>query len=299
MLLASLGFKVRIGTRTPAQPRPIWLTNGDLQGYSTHDSAESIAPSLVGVDTVVHLASPNEHTCAKSPETALQEISIATLRLCEAAAKANVKHFIYFSTAHVYASPLHGNFNEESKTEPKHPYAYAHLAAEHIVASFAENKKIPKCTVIRLSNGMGAPERYQVDRWTLLVNDLCTQAIQSSTLKLNSDGRGLRDFVTLTDVANALLHIIAHPHNSTFEVYNLARGKSASIIAITEMVVKQAQTVLNKNLTIQKKDPENSSATPPHLAISIDKLARTGFQWTNNFEKEIADTLLLCRENIR
>jgi len=70
---------------------------------------------------------------------------------------------------------------------PVHPYAITHHAAEDFVLAAHDEKRLMGY-VIRLSNGFGAPAHAGVDRWTLLVNDLCRQAVQTRQLILRSAG---------------------------------------------------------------------------------------------------------------
>ena len=64
---------------------------------------------------------------------------------------------------------------------PDIPYAITHRAAEDFTLMFASRGKLD-ARVVRLSNAFGAPAHGSVDRWTLLVNDLCRQAVETKKL---------------------------------------------------------------------------------------------------------------------
>lgn len=294
--LAGEGYRVSIGTRRNSTlVKPSWLSQGQLSYYDTELAADDLVKSFAGVDVIVHLASPNEHTAARDPEAALRECTIATLRLCQAAKLASVKQLIFFSTAHVYASPLIGSFDEASLPEPKHPYAYSHLAAEHVIRSFAGESGIPSCTILRLTNSFGAPERLDVDRWTLLVNDLCKQAVTTGSLTLNSDGSGLRDFVCLGDVARVVAHFVTSRPLQPFEVYNVGSGQSVTILDMAQLIASRAEVLLGKSIPIKTKPiSSNTAAIDGHLNISVKKLQNSGFSWTGVTQEEIDRTLKLC-----
>lgn len=292
--LAKAGYHLSIGSRAATEAgRPSWLLDGRLVNYSTSMDSKALLPILTGVDTVIHMASPNEIVSARFPEQAIEENCIGTYRLCLAARDAKVKHFVFFSTAHIYGSPLQGSYTELSVPEPTHPYAYSHLAAEQIVRSFAGPSSIPRCTVIRMTNSFGAPERLTVDRWTLLVNDLCKQAVEKSSLTLNSDGMAFRDFVTLTDVETALLLLLGLEKRSPFEIYNLGSGESTRVIDMAKLIASVGRDVLGIPLPITLGSRQDSA---PELFIDVSKLRSRGMTWRKNFSEEIANTLKACQQ---
>src|ERR1051326_4797952 len=199
-------FALLLGTRHSKLPKPAWLKRGSVipldvtGGQALHDVWK-------GVRFVLHLAAMNEIESAKDPAGAVTVNTLGTLKLVQAAERAGVERFIYFSTAHVYGVPLAGSITEATLPRPVHPYAMTHRAAEDFVLA-AHDRKTMGGLVLRLSNGFGAPIRPEVNRWTLLVNDLCRQAVTARKLVLQSSGLQQRDFVTLSDVARAVLHCL-------------------------------------------------------------------------------------------
>jgi UDP-glucose 4-epimerase len=293
---AKHGYDVKVGSRRAKDLMcPDWLHDGALVPYSTADDVSTLEGHLCGISAIVHLAAPNEIICGQRPEKAITETAIGTLRLCQAAKNAKVKKFVFLSTAHVYRSPLEGEFSELSVAEPIHPYAYSHLVAERIVHSFA-GQGIECCVVVRLTNAIGAPERIDVDRWTLLANDLCRQAVQYRKLTIKSDGMGLRDFVSLHDVERALFHLVEQPIPGSFEVFNLGSGSSMRVIDLAAMIAEEASAMLDHKVLIevmQKPMPADQSST---LKIDVSKLQKTGFVWTHDLRQQIRETIQLCRD---
>jgi UDP-glucose 4-epimerase len=287
------GYDVMIGSRRASLlPHPDWLVKGSIVPYSTDDSVEALVETLRRIDTVIHMASPNEVISGNSPETAILQNSIGTLRLCQAAKIANVRQLIFFSTVHVYGSPLRGFYDERCVTEPRHPYAYSHLTAEDIVRSFSGSNGISRCIVLRLSNSFGAPERLDVDRWTLLVNDLCRQAVTKGSLTLVSDGRGERDFITLEDVTIALKCILRSNNESPFEIYNLASGVSRSVFEMANIIAQEAKNILGRDVPIQIGSKNDAAG---ELNISPKKLINLGFEPKNQIRDAIREMLAMCR----
>jgi UDP-glucose 4-epimerase len=285
------GERVRIGTRRPADS-PEWLGSGEVVPFDLTKPA-AFAAACDGSAAVIHLAAPNEIESARDPERALDLTAGATLRLLAAAESAGVKRFVYLSTAHIYGSPLAGEIDEDTLPRPVHPYAISHRAAEDFVLA-ALRRGAFGAAVVRLSNAIGAPERPDVDRWTLVGNDLCRQAVTHRTIRLHSSGLQRRDFIALPDVTAAIHHLLTIPESFLGDgLFNLGGECPLRIVDVAERVAKRCRTVLGFEPPILRPDPrsDESSAT---LRYSIEKLRATGFAPTASIDEELDATLQLC-----
>jgi UDP-glucose 4-epimerase len=164
--------------------------------------------------------------------------------------------------------------------------------AEDFVLAAHDRKQI-EGVVVRLSNVFGAPVTPDIDRWSLLVNDLCRQAATTGELRLNSLGTQLRDFITLGDVARAVNHILQLDTNQLANgLFNLGGCKVMSILEMTERIAVRWQVLTHRQITIVR--PSGNDVPPPVLNYQCDKLAATGFTLTSEVDREIDDTLKLC-----
>jgi UDP-glucose 4-epimerase len=289
--LVADGYSLTCGTRRTIMQSPEWLRNAQM-AHLDWDSLESLTKACSGMDCVIHLAAMNEVDSIEDPLGALRINGLASLRLLEAAKLAGVRRFIYFSTAHVYGSPLQGRITEMSLPRPVHPYAITHKVAEDFLLAAHDQKQI-EGVVIRLSNGFGAPATSDINRWTLLVNDLCRQASISRELRLNSPGLQLRDFITLGDVAQAVKHLLQLDAPQLEDgLFNLGGGKSMSILSMAELIAARWSALTGDEIPIIR--PSGNAISPPALSYCSDKLGATGFLPTPQFDLEIDDTLKLC-----
>ena len=289
--LAAAGHQVRCGTRRPGAAAPDWLPGMPMVTLDWA-STEALTVACQGVDCIIHLAAMNEVESARDPVGALEMNGLACLRLLEAGKSSGVRRFVYFSTAHVYGTPLKGNIDESSLPRPVHPYAITHKVAEDFVLAAHDRKQI-EGVVIRLSNGFGAPVTPDVDRWTLLVNDLCRQAAISGELRLSSAGSQLRDFITLTDVARAVNHLLKLDAGQLADgLFNLGGGKAMSILEMSERIAVRWRALTGRDIAIVR--PAGDGVPPPALNYRCDKLAATGFTLIGQVDREVDDTLQLC-----
>ncbi|MBL1140634.1 MAG: SDR family oxidoreductase [Proteobacteria bacterium] len=288
-------IQLRVGTRDYQQLKPDWLNNGCMVNFDLIDQ-NSLDKACDGVHSIVHLAAINEHDCAANPEQALIINSLGSVKLLNSAIKAGVQRFIYVSTAHIYGSPLSGTLTEESLPRPQHPYAITHKTAEDYILA-AHDKGQINAVVLRLSNGFGYPERASVSRWTLLVNDLCKQAMTSKKIALHSSGNQVRDFITLADVARAVEHVLNMTKGETSDgLFNLGGEYSMRIIDMAEIIVERCKKVFGLKLNIERMNPDANEIST-RLEYSMEKIKSTGFTLRSNFNEEIDGTLKLCHDS--
>lgn len=278
------------------QPTAEQLERHGQPGFVLHDQLLQKGGFPEGVDVVIHLAALNEREVLLSPSEAIKVNIDQTRMVLEQAIAAGVQQFIFFSTAHIYGSPLQGIIDETTLPVPVHPYAITHRAAEdYVLAAQAQGKILS--TVIRLSNSFGAPVDPAVNRWTLLVNDLCRQAITQQKLALASNGCQYRDFVSLEDVQTAIQHIIVRREQAPVTgIYNLGSGISMTVLEMAALIAATYREMLGQPIHVSI--PEGATPTnEPGLQFSVEKLQSTGWMVKNDFSKELREMLLFCKRN--
>jgi UDP-glucose 4-epimerase len=270
---------------------PNELKNCSLVQLDNSTSSKDLIEKLQNVDIVIHLAALNEIECLQKPDEAILVNVLGLHRILNAATEAKVKKFIYFSTAHVYCSPLQGYISEKNITHPQHPYAITHRAAEdYVVAATLQNKI--NGIVVRLSNAIGAPIHKGIDRWSLLVNDICKQIAEDKVIRLKTSGIQLRNFITMNDLYRAINHLCSiYEFDEAYPVYNLGGPSNLSINEMVNLVVKVCSREYGfiPNILKSEKIEQNFD-----LKYDSAKLQQTGFFWINDIESEIKNTLSIA-----
>jgi UDP-glucose 4-epimerase len=276
-------------SKTPDWAKPYQIVQLNLLDQK---SIEEVVSN--NIHTIIHLAALNEDDSFKIVKSAWEINALGTQSVLSVASRKQVKKFVYFSTFHVYGN-LKGTITEKSPTHPFHPYAATHRAAEDMVRFFQYYKDLDTLT-LRLSNGFGYPMDSGVNRWTLVFNDLCRQAMTSGKMILQSSGKQHRDFIPLHDVAAAVDHFLfAIPDKWEDGLFNLGGDGSFSIADVAKTIAKVYEKKYGKPIPIEilRKD-DGEIHSPVHF--NIDKLKNTGFYLTGNMEKEIEQTLSLCEK---
>jgi UDP-glucose 4-epimerase len=285
---------LRIMTRRPADQWPDWADDMDVVNADVLDSS-SLHTALEGVETIIHLAAVDENDCVRDPDLALEVNGRGTYLLLQACQEQNVNRMIYFSTFHVYGPGAIQPITELTATRPVHPYAFTHRLAEDYVNWFRLRDKM-ETMIVRLSNGFGYPADTLTNRWTLVFNDMCTQAVETGEVRLRSKGTQHRDFITLSDVARGTEHLLSLGGNDWGDgLLNLGGDCSLSIYQAAEHVAAAYQEMYGKELPIRLGDADDSAGAGP-VEFSIQKLKQSGFTPTGDISGEVKGTLAVCQK---
>lgn len=237
--------------------------------WSSQHSVDSICENI---DVVIHASGMNSHDSALDPLAAFSVNGIGSARLRLSASRAGVRRIIYFSTAHVYKSPLVGTFTEDFPTSNLHPYASSHLSGETALYT-PPNLTGPEIVVLRMSNAFGAPLHPSANCWSLLANDLCRQAVSMRYLRLNTSGQQQRNFIPLSFVCTVIEQLLyLQPLQSAYEIFNLG-GLSMSVREFATLIQSQASMLLGQELPLDIP-VSKSDLCPKNLDFRSTKLSR-------------------------
>ncbi len=226
-----------------------------------------------GVDIVIHAAGMNARECADNPREALAFNGLATARLAKVASKFAIKKFLYFSTAHVYQSPLIGVITEQSDTKNTHPYATSHIFGENAVFQNTIDGQM-KGLVLRVSNSFGVPAFKSDACWSLVINDLCKMAILHKHLYLKSSLVERRDFIALSSVCDVVERLIYCGDMPISGVFNLGSGVSRTILQMSNIIQERCLEILGfmPNLTCLSNEGDNLETYLDYKNLALNAL---------------------------
>ncbi len=271
---------------------PSWSKEFEIRTMNLLDE-KSIESSVEGIDSIIHLAALNEIVCAKDPDLAFKVNVEGTKKIIDAGVKCSLENFVYLSTFHGYGLGSGTNITEKSVGSPTHPYAITKREAEKIVLDISKDKKI-NSLIFRLSNGFGYPMDEKIDRWTLIINDLCKQLITTKKIVLNSSGKQHRDFISIGNITRALEHFMnIGPESWKGEIYNLGGEQSLSILDVAHRVIRNYESLYTETIEeVSTKNDDTQNISP--IEYSIEKLKSTGFKLVDDMDKEIIQCLKKC-----
>jgi UDP-glucose 4-epimerase len=233
-----------------------------------------------GVDTVMHFAA---HTVV--PESVRDPLkyygnnTCATRSLLECCLEAEVRHFVFSSTAAVYGIPADGVAAEDTPTVPINPYGSSKLMSEWMLAAVAHASPL-RYVSLRYFNVAGSDSGGRIGQATpnatLLVKVACEAAVGKraevaifGTDYPTPDGTGVRDYIHVGDLAAAhldALHYLRAGGGST--TLNVGYGHGYSV----RQVLMSVERVSGKRLKV-REEPRRPG-DPPALVARAERIRR-------------------------
>lgn len=193
--------------------------------------------------------------------------------LIESAVKGGVKHFIFSSTAATYGIPETSPVREDMPTVPINPYGMSKLMTEAMLRDVAFAHPINYCA-LRYFNVAGADPQGRTGQSTAGATHLIKVAVEAALGKRDGvsvfgtdyatpDGTGVRDYIHVTDLADAHLHaldtLIADP--ATSHVMNCGYGRGFSVLEVLDAVDRITnRTIVRRMVPRRAGDPDALAA---------------------------------------
>jgi UDP-glucose 4-epimerase len=291
--LLDSGEQVRVASRKIKSEAELKKLHGcefvtiDLLDY------DSLKDACHGVKSIIHLGAMNAEESAENPDEALIVNGLGTLKLIRSAVRENVKNFLYFSTVHIYGSPLKGTISETTLPRPLHSYSITHRIAEDYVIQANKNNLITGI-VFRVSNAVGAPLFKNTNCWYLVVNNLCKQLIINNEMTLNSNSSIQRDYVPISMICRVVHQFIVGKCDTKDEgnVFNISSGVSMRLDELTQLISDLAFELFGNKPIVRFLDKSNKEM--PDLSISNSKLKINKCPVNTDISSEIKTLLVSC-----
>ena len=289
------GYLVSIGSRRTCIPSDPNIQVVKLDAYV--DSIMALTEKVSGFDLVVNCAGLDAAASEKDPKAAIRYNAIANYNLALASLQASVKKFIFISTAHIYGHPLSGLALETDPLKSNTIYGMSKFCGEEFLRSVSVRSEF-KSISVRLANCFGPPINPFVNCWHLLVNDVCLQATRKNYVKINSDGSELRDFISIYNARNAIVHLSElTPTKSHNAIFNLGFGHSISVLEMVKIISRRYELKYGHAPRIDFGKKQSESDLMP-FQLSVDLLSQSGFKPENDLEEVIDQCLDFCFYNL-
>ncbi|MEW6544063.1 MAG: dTDP-glucose 4,6-dehydratase [Nitrospirota bacterium] len=209
---------------------------------------------------------------------------VGTGVLLEEARKAEVTRFVQVSTDEVYGSVESGSSGEDDRLDPRSPYSASKAGGDLLVRSYWTTYRFP-VLITRGSNTYG-PNQYPEKFIPLFI----TNAIDEQPLPLYGDGRYRRDWLSVFDHCDGILHVLRHGEPGC--IYNIGGGNERENIAVAEAIL----TCLGKPRSLIRHVQDR----PGHdrrYAVDCAKLRALGWTPRVPFEDGLRATVDWYRKN--
>jgi UDP-glucose 4-epimerase len=203
------------------------------------DVAE-VADSLLAepFDGVLHFAAKSlVAESMREPEKYWLGNVVTSIRLLEAVRRHGTPRLVFSSTAATYGEPTEVPIKETAQTRPTNTYGATKLAIDHAITSYATAHGLAAVS-LRYFNVAGAHGRFGERHTTethLIPIVLQVALGERESVQIygddyaTPDGTCVRDYIHVTDLADAHLLALQHATPGQHRIYNLGSGTGFSV----------------------------------------------------------------------
>lgn len=208
---------------------------------------------------------------------------VTSLNLLEAMRAAGVRDFIFSSSAAVYGVPEETPIPESHPLNPYNPYGQSKYFVEQILKEYARAYGM-RFLSLRYFNAAGADPEGELgemhDPETHLIPNLMLSILdEARTFQLygtdfpTSDGTAVRDYVHVTDLAEAHLLALERLRSGTESGFiNLGANRGYSV----REVIRQVERITGRSIACETA-PRRQGDVP--LLLASNQLARQKLNW--------------------
>jgi UDP-glucose 4-epimerase len=184
------------------------------------------------VECCIHLAAK---VSVRSDDSEVKSNNVqGTLSVLEACAENKVQDFVFASSAAIYGEAKSLPVSEEHPLNPISPYGFSKMEGEKMIFSFKEANKIQHVVCLRFFNIYG---EGQNPVYAGVITKFAERIAQKLPPIIYGDGEQTRDFVSVNDIASA---IIIAARSNVSGTFNVATGRGISIKKLADKMLKIA-----------------------------------------------------------
>jgi len=231
-------------------------------------------------DAVIHFAASIEvEESVKNPEKYYKNNTFNSLNLIEIMVREGVDKFVFSSTAAVYGIPDRIPVNEMHPLKPINPYGRSKAFVEGILEDISSARKFNYVS-LRYFNVAGADPDGKLGQSYKNPTHLITRALKTAKGEYDAfyiygtdyptpDGTCIRDFIHVTDLADAHLDALSYLFDGgCSDVFNCGYGHGYSVREVVDMVKKVT------GVDFPVIEAERRPGDPPELVADNKKIKK-------------------------
>ena len=227
-----------------------------------------------GFDAVIHLAARKQvGESVEKPELYFKDNIGGLANLLIAMRNTNTKKLVFSSSAATYGMPNQDSVSEDDEARPINPYGQTKLVGEWMVAN-AKQWGL-KAVSLRYFNVAGTGKAGLADTAALNLIPIAIGQLRRGEVPVvfgndyaTPDGSCIRDYVHVTDLANAHLAAVDYlaRESRPYDVFNIGSGIGASVIEVLE------ELKVVSGIDFQYKISERRAGDPPRLVANVSRM---------------------------
>ncbi len=261
------------------------LVKGDIRNVRTVEKA------MKGVKYVLHQAALRSVPKSVDNPAVTNDINInGTLNILMAAKKNGVKRVVYASSSSIYGDCKKFPQKEDLAPSPVSPYAVSKLAGENYCVVFARTYGLETVS-LRYFNVFG-PRQDPESKYSAVIPKFMESFKYNKPLEIHWDGKQSRDFTYVANVVDANIKAAFAPSKLSGECYNVAAGKTVSLLKIIGILERiTCRKLLRKFFPKRAGDVRKTWADPSKAKKDLK------FNTLVNFQEGLTRTWEYFKEN--
>ena len=245
------------------------------------------------ISTIFHLGAITQVIDAyKSPMETFNSNIIGTINILESIRNLKKKiNLIFSSSDKAYGSLVGNSYLENHQLKGNFPYDVSKSASDLIVQSYVKTYNL-KAGIIRSGNIYG-PGDLNMDR---LVPHVIISSILKKRSVLRSNGKLIRDYIYVDDVANAYFMLMKKMINSKekLRIYNVGSKENLTVKNFVKLI-----TIMINKKEIYPIIKNNSKIEIYRQKLNYTKIKRY-LKWApkSNFKESLNKTIEWYKKNI-
>ena len=169
------------------------------------------------------------------------------LSVLRAADRTGVERFVFASSGGVLYGDVTQPANETYPADPVSPYGISKWVGERYLKFYAQTTPMT-CMALRYSNVFGPRQNPHGEAGVFAI--FCQRLLRGESATINGDGKYIRDYVYVTDVAEANFLALTQPAIEPFRPYNVGTGIGVDVNQTGEDIRREAQRLVGNRLKV-------------------------------------------------
>lgn len=245
---------------------------------------EKLETVLKNVDGIFHEAALTIVQESFTKQDEYFDVNVrGTENILKIAKKFGIK-VVYASSSSIYGDSEKIPITEESPRKPINPYGETKLQDEILAEKYSKDGT--KVIGLRYFNIFG---RGQTGSYAGVITQFIRKISKKEELRIFGDGKQVRDFIHVTDIAKA--NLVAMQSEIKFGFFNIGTGKPTTINDLANIMIE----VSGKKLNVKHEEPLDGDV---RMSLADTQKTENMLHWKYEIElKEGLKELIRVKEN--
>ncbi|MBU0671004.1 NAD-dependent epimerase/dehydratase family protein, partial [Patescibacteria group bacterium] len=227
--------------------KQVILAQADIRDY--HRLVDIVCKHEI--DVIFHLAAqPIVDSAYSFPQQTISSNINGTTNILEAARiSPKIKAVVVASSDKAYGQSDELPYKEDTKLEGLHPYDASKSATDLLARSYFKTYNLP-VTVTRFGNIFGPGD----DNFNRIIPGLIKALIHNETFDIRSDGKMIREYLFVKDVAAGYIKLAEQIDKAQGEAFNFGSSHVFSVLEIVEKVIEAYGNKVEINILNEAKN---------------------------------------------